>query len=324
MMPNQTGLTRIGVFYDGNYFLHVSNYYNYSHERRSRISISGLHEFIRQQVAAEENTDVRLCQIVDAHYFRGRLSAHEANQRGNQLFYDRLFDDILMSEGVVTHYLPVKTYQGYRQEKGIDVWMALEAYELALYKKFSVLVLITSDGDYVPLVRKLNTLGTRVMVLSWDFEYYNDEGEKVVTRTSQDLIGEVSYPVPMHDVIENRLRKNDALIQNLFVKQQTRVLVPTPVNGNGYDYEPGNSLGNGLTYDSDIVYDPNERKISTIRSLKTGYGFINFPPNNLFFHHTSLLDVDFNELQIDDQVEFRIDKNAEGKDIAIDVRLIEE
>lgn len=327
MMPNHPGLTRIGVFYDGNYFLHVSNYYNYSHERRSRISISGLHEFIRQQVATEENTDVRLCQIVDAHYFRGRLSAHEANQRGNQLFYDRLFDDILMSEGVVTHYLPVKTYQGYRQEKGIDVWLALEAYELALYKKFSVLVLITSDGDYVPLVRKLNTLGTRVMVLSWDFEYYNDEGEKVVTRTSQDLIGEVSYPVPMHDVIENRLRKNDSFIQNLFVKQQTRVLVPTlNGSGNGLDFEPGNSyssIGNG-PFDSEGIFDPNERKISTIRSLKTGYGFINFPPNNLFFHHTSLLDIDFNELQIDDQVEFRIDKNAEGKDIAIDVRLIEE
>ncbi|HEY0111437.1 MAG TPA: cold-shock protein, partial [Fibrella sp.] len=127
----RTKLTRIGVFYDGNYFLHVSNYYNYSHERRSRISISGLHAFIRSQVADSEDTDKNLCQIVDAHYFRGRLNAHEASQRGNQLFYDRLFDDILMSEGVVTHYLPVKTYQGYRQEKGIDVWLALETYELA-------------------------------------------------------------------------------------------------------------------------------------------------------------------------------------------------
>jgi hypothetical protein len=87
-----TKLTRIAVIYDGNYFLHVSNYYNYSHERRSRISISGLHEFIRSQVALEEDTDFRLCQIVDAHYFRGRLNAHEASQRGNQLFYDRLFE----------------------------------------------------------------------------------------------------------------------------------------------------------------------------------------------------------------------------------------
>lgn len=334
-------LTRIGVFYDGNYFLHVSNYYNYSHERRSRISISGLHAFIRRQVAEEEGVNERLCQIVDAHYFRGRLNAHEANQRGNQLFYDRLFDDILMSEGVVTHYLPVKTYQGYRQEKGIDVWLALEAFELAQYKKFDVVVLITSDGDYVPLIRKLNTLGSRIMVLSWDFEFLNEQGEKQVTRTSQDLLEEVSYPVGMHALIDDRSRKNDMSIQNLFVKPQARPTFTAPPAGNvnGSSYANTNSFtnefANGSVYNDyeqpdepnynladGVDDDPEGRKVSTIRSLKTGYGFVNFPPNNLFFHYTSLIDTDFNELQVDDEVEFTLGHNAEGKDIAVDVKLL--
>lgn len=338
MPENRNAMTRIGVFYDGNYFLHVSNYYNYSHERRSRISISGLHEFVRRQIADEEDADIRLCQIVDAHYFRGRLNAHEAHQRGNQLFYDRLFDDILMSEGVVTHYLPVKTYQGYRQEKGIDVWFALEAYELAVHKKFDVVVLITADGDYVPLVRKLNTLGSRVMVLSWDFEFLNDEGERIVTRTSQDLLEEVSYPISMHQEIDNRIRKNDPIVQNLFVKQQPRVnFVPgngaatySPVgtgtpNNNGSFNNTNNGNYPTTTEPNFNVIDADEtgeRKISTIRSLKTGYGFINYPPNNLFFHYTSLLDSDFNDLQIEDEVAFKLGKNAEGKDIAIDVQLL--
>lgn len=333
MSPISSRLTRIGVFYDGNYFLHVSNYYNYSHERRSRISISGLHAFIRRQVAEEEGVNERLCQIVDAHYFRGRLNAHEANQRGNQLFYDRLFDDILMSEGVVTHYLPVKTYQGYRQEKGIDVWLALEAFELAQYKKFDVVVLITSDGDYVPLIRKLNTLGSRIMVLSWDFEFLNEQGEKQVTRTSQDLLEDVSYPVGMHGIIDDRSRRNDMVIQNLFVKQQARpAFTATPASGNNYvngfvnghsydDYPPATEPNYNLA-DTEEDDDPEGRKISTIRSLKTGYGFINYPPNNLFFHYTSLTDTDFNELQLDDEVEFTVSQNAEGKDIAIDVRLV--
>ena len=342
-MPSASTLTRIGVFYDGNYFLHVSNYYNYSHERRSRISISGLHAFIRRQVAEEEGVNERLCQIVDAHYFRGRLNAHEANQRGNQLFYDRLFDDILMSEGVVTHYLPVKTYQGYRQEKGIDVWLALEAFELAQYKKFDVVVLITSDGDYVPLIRKLNTLGSRIMVLSWDFEFLNEQGEKQVTRTSQDLLEEVSYPVGMHALIDDRSRRNDLVIQNLFVKQQTRpTFTAVPANGSSYSNGTGFSNGGELmasdAYESAyapadepnynladtllVDDDPEGRKVSTIRSLKTGYGFVNFPPNNLFFHYTSLVDTDFNELQLEDEVEFTVSQSAEGKDIAVDVRLL--
>ena len=178
MSTNKQKLTRIGVFYDGNYFLHVSNYYAYHHERRSRISIAGLHEFVRQHIADEDDKDFALCQIVDAHYFRGRLSAQEASNEGNRLYYDRLFDDILMMEGVTTHYLPVRTVQGYRQERGIDVWMALEAFELTLHKQFDVVVLIASDSDFVPLVRKLHTLGVRVMVLTWDYEFYDEEGRR--------------------------------------------------------------------------------------------------------------------------------------------------
>jgi uncharacterized LabA/DUF88 family protein/cold shock CspA family protein len=298
-------LTRIGVFYDGNYFLHVSNYYCYNHERKSRISISGLHNFIRYQVAQHEGRDERLCQIVDAHYFRGRLSASEAMQRANQLYYDRVFDDILMAEGVTTHYLPIKTnFGGYKQEKGIDVWLALEAFELALYKKFDVLVLIASDGDYVPLIRKINTLGTRVMVLSWDFEYTTFDGEKRETRTSQDLLEEVTYPVAMHEIIENRVRKNEPLINNLFVppsKDRTQNR-PAPT----------------------VVRDSNDPSvhISEIFSLKNGYGFIKYPPNNLFFHYQSLIDEDFNNLRIGDKVRFVIARNADNEEVATDVELI--
>ncbi len=80
-------LVRIGVFYDGNYFLHVSNYYNYFHPRRKRLNIAGLHEFIRNMIAREEDVDSRFCQVIEAHYFRGRISAQEASQRGNQLYH---------------------------------------------------------------------------------------------------------------------------------------------------------------------------------------------------------------------------------------------
>ncbi|MBI3141841.1 MAG: NYN domain-containing protein [Bacteroidetes bacterium] len=301
-------LTRIGVFYDGNYFLHVSNFYNYFHERKSRISISGLHHFIRNQVAQQEGTDERLCQIVDAHYFRGRLNAQEASQQGNSLFYDRMFDDILSSEGVTTHYLPVKTSQsGVRHEKGIDVWLALEAFELAFYKRFNVLVLIASDGDYVPLIRKLNTLGTRVMVLSWDFEYTNNYGKEMVTRTSQDLLEEVTYPVAMHEVIDNRVRKNEPLINNLFVPQNKDRVFKKPEGT------------------SQVKTDSTTEKInsSEILTLKGGFGFIKYPPNNLFFHFTSLIDTDFNDLEVGDKVSFSITKNDKGEQIAKDVKLIE-
>ncbi len=309
----QEKLLRIGVFYDGNYFLHVSNYYNYDHPRKRRLSISGLHEFIRNYVAQKEGTETHLCRIVDAHYFRGRLSAQEAYQRGAVLYWDRVFDDILMSAGVTTHYLPLKSSNGRREEKGIDVWLALEAYERTIQKNFDILVLIASDGDYVPLVRKVNALGTRVMIMSWDFEFTTDAGKPMVTRTAQDLLEEASFPVPMHEIIDNRIRRNDPLISNLFV----------PGNPDSRRRHPNFEEEEAGT-EEPMEGEVGEVLLSEILSLKNGYGFIKYPPNNLFFHYSSVEDLDFNDLLVGDQVEFTLDRNEDSQLIATRVRLIED
>lgn len=286
-------LTRIGIFYDGNFFFHVSNYYHYHHERRARISIGGLHAFVRQQVADCENSDPRYCQIVDAHYFRGRLRAADAEDR-DLLYKERVFDDVLVREGVTTHYLPL-TRDG---EKGIDVWLALEAYELAIYKHFDVIVLVVCDGDFLPLVRKLNTLGTRVMVLGWDFRYFDPNGNERETRMAQVLLDEVTYPIMMHNIIEDRARRSDTLINGLFVPRKDfgsnamiarpAALTPPPPTG--------------LT------------AAGWIQTLKSGYGFI-VPDQggpNLFFFHEDVSGGDFLELKVGDRVQYLIGQNDRG------------
>ncbi len=202
-----------------------------------------------------------------------------------------------MSEGITTHFLPLKSFGGVKQEKGIDVWLALEAFELAFYKRFNVLVLIASDGDYVPLIRKLNTLGTRVMVLSWDFEYTTDSGHRFITRTSQDLLEEVTYPIAMHEIIDNRVKRNDPLINNLFVSVDAR--------------RPTTAFS---------IRDKSDIKTSEVLSVRGSFGFIKYPPNNLFFHATSVMGTDFNELKPSDRVQFIIAKNEDGDDIAKNVK----
>ena len=210
-MPDH--LTRIGI-YDGNYFSEVSRYYAYDHPRHARLSLDGLHEFIKTQVAQNERTDHRFCQIVDVHYFRGRFSTSEADASG-KLLPDRRFEDVLIGAGVTTHFLPMvrrSSDSGDQrlQEKGIDVWFALEAFERAIYKRFDVCVLIACDSDeYVPLARKLNALGTRVMVLGWDV------GK---TKTSQALLDEVPYPVLVSSLIEDKTKRD--LVSGLFLESR--------------------------------------------------------------------------------------------------------
>ena len=289
-MNSPCGSCRIGVFYDGNFLLHASNYYNYIHPVKRRLSLGGLHKFIRHRVAEEEGIEPSKCQIAQAHYFRGRLNAAEAAQRGNQLYNDRVFDDILMSEGIQPHYLPLRNLQGKKEERGIDVWLSLEAYELAMTGRIDTVVLIVSDTDYTPLMRKLTGLGLRIMLLSWEFEYVNDDGVKMVTKTSHELLSLATYPVAMHDVINYGVQQNNPLISEMFV-------APDP-----------SRQAREQTFET-----------SEILSLKNGFGFIKYPNNNLFFHYQDVVG-EFADLNVGDPVEFTIEQNQQKQDVAKNVR----
>ncbi len=217
-------MTKIATFIDGNFFMIVSNYYKFHHDRKNYIQFGGLSEYIREEVSKQEQIDKRYCQIVEAHWFRGRFSTQQMEQstpddaqRLKQMTSERIRNDLFMYNGIVQHVYPLQYdhRSGKAQEKGIDVWLALEAFELAVLKKFDVLALVAGDTDYVPLIRKLNGLGTRVMVLGWDFKY-SYQGKQNVTRTSQALLDECSYPIMMDGVINDRSNKSNPVINGLF------------------------------------------------------------------------------------------------------------
>lgn len=309
-------ICRIAVFYDGTYFSKVSNYYAYQHERRARISIKGLHEFISHEVARCEGVEQRHCQIVDASYFRGRLSAKQALEL-DRLYPERVFEDVLMHADVTLFQTPVVTLQdGKQQEKGIDVWLALEAYEMASLKRYDVCVLITGDGDFVPLVRKLNTLGSRVMLLGWDFEYERD-GKTVNTRVSSGLIEHANYPLMMDKQIDARERRSDPLINGLFLPRTTEAPARATAPANPPTSAP---LTPPMTppvtppVNADEL-DGQERDGSLHSVLiDKGYGFIRPAGggDNVFFHKSDLQGVALAELAAQAPLRFELERTERG------------
>lgn len=93
------------------------------------------------------------------------------------------------------HFLPFKSAGKDLKEKGIDVWLALEAYELVSVRHCSVIVLIAGDGDYVPLVHKLRALGSRVMLLAWNIPNH--------IGTANDLMNAAAYTIEMAELIDS-------------------------------------------------------------------------------------------------------------------------
>ncbi len=291
MLGGARHLTRIGIFYDGGYFSQVNNYYAFEHPRRSRLHLGGLHDFIRDQVAAAEDIPRSYCQVVDLHWFRGRLPVTELSSA--QLEADRIWDDVLTSFGIVTHYLPVSKGPGQPlREKGIDVWFALEVLELALMNRFDIVVLITGDGDYLPLVRKLNARGVRVMLLSWTLSWHNSYGELRVIRTSEALARDVTYRIPMEEVIGEEM-DGDPLRESLFVHRPIR----STAGPEGPQPDP-----TGLP------------ETGRIANLVDSYGFVSRDRggDNLFFHATDVVGTRFRDLQIGDPVSFIAGFNDRG------------
>lgn len=92
-------------------------------------------------------------------------------------------------------------------EKGVDVWFALEAYELATFRKFDYVVLITGDADHQMLIRKLKALKIKTVLLTWNL--------MDVDATSPLLKEEVGHHWELSHIIYDHPDLQDELLYKL-------------------------------------------------------------------------------------------------------------
>ncbi|MEI6485946.1 MAG: NYN domain-containing protein [Sphingomonadales bacterium] len=215
------GQTRVAVMIDGSYFNRISNFYKFEHPVGRRVSLSGLLEFIRIAAADMEDVSRHRCRVVESHYFRGRYTlrdledrARSANFVEESLRNDRVFDQILAASNITPHFTRIDTNSEPPKEQGIDVWLALEAFDLAVSDRCDVVALVAGDGDFVPLVKKINAIGKRALVAGWSMK--SDQGAEV--RYSGPLAGAAAYFLDMADLIDNPDDDEQrALVDQLFV-----------------------------------------------------------------------------------------------------------
>ena len=93
-------INRIGVFYDGNYFHRVSDFYRFHHPRLARISISGFHEFLRHEIAnmAGGDTPCTFLPLGDRKRTKLKWKSNESNCKRSKyqirLFYSKIYRNI--------------------------------------------------------------------------------------------------------------------------------------------------------------------------------------------------------------------------------------
>ena len=181
----------IGLFIDGNYFRLIDE--GLKAEGR-RVNLKGLIKFIQKNIAEKYELESSSCVVTEAHFFRGRYKAYDAKKL-NLLLDDRKFEDRLIENDVVLHYKHVYNLpDGTPHEKGIDVWFALETLEMAMYRDFDFVVMITGDADYEMLARKLKSLKIPAVLLSWHY----DEQD----ATAKALKEEISFQMNINSLLQ--------------------------------------------------------------------------------------------------------------------------
>jgi uncharacterized LabA/DUF88 family protein len=162
-MGEHRAICRLGVFYDGSFFSYAQNYY-YHQRQLGWLRFPELHRFLEKYIGLREQGFASY-KVVYAAWHQGLFTSKDAT--ADQLKRDRDRYHDMMHAGVDPKYLPMSQKHG---EKGVDVALAVDALQVGLGRMIDVAVLVTGDGDFVPLVRALNKQGVRVLAAYFAFE----------------------------------------------------------------------------------------------------------------------------------------------------------
>ncbi len=161
-MKVQGSICRIGVFYDGSFFAHAQRYF-YHEGKMGWLSFQPFHTFLEHFISTKEQGFASY-KVVYAAWHQGLFSSKDTTEEQLRQERNRYHD--LLHAGVEAKYLPMSQSQG---EKGTDVALAVDALQVGLDEKIDLAVLVTGDGDFVPLVRALNKQGIRVLAAYFIF-----------------------------------------------------------------------------------------------------------------------------------------------------------
>lgn len=169
------------VFYDGNFFKQGQIYFRYK-DNRGWFSLPALHTVLEKYVAGKTKSPIEVTKVVGAHYYDGRTTTNVAD--AENLEKERDFEMALIGAGIVPHYLPVSEKLKFGSpsdspayilaQKGVDVQLALDVLDFAHEDRFDVAVLITGDADFVPLVRKITSIGKQALIAHFEIEAWTD------------------------------------------------------------------------------------------------------------------------------------------------------
>lgn len=213
-------ICRIGVFYDGSFFTYAQ-YHFYAERKLGWLTFQPFHSLVENFIREKEQ-DYSHYRVAYAGWYQGLFTSSQSSEK--QLHSQRNRDIDMMHAGIDPKYVPMS--QQTQREKGVDVALAIDALQVGMEGKIDIAVLVTGDGDLVPLARALMKHGIRVAVVYFDYE---SKPQNRKSFANERLLNACNYSLNV-----NGLEK-DRKYQNMF-----RGLFRQPEKGKEKEFEQGN------------------------------------------------------------------------------------
>ena len=201
-------LCKVGVFYDGTYFTHAQHHF-YADRKLGWLVFIPFHDLIEAFVREKEQGYFNY-RVVYAGWYQGLFSTTQSDDHQRKTERNRHID--LMHAGIEPKFVPMSMSQK-QKEKGVDISMALDALQVGLEGKIDIAVLVTGDGDFVPLARALMKNGIRVATV-----YFEYESGKRKSFANERLLNVSNYILNVNEYEKDR--KYQTMFRGLFRQQE--------------------------------------------------------------------------------------------------------
>ena len=210
-MNSNNDTIRIAIYIDGGFLRVIRKHFLYHSNRKAPIDIKGLEGLVRNSISRRKVVAMSKTSITQRRYCCGQFSAPEAKEHGEEVLEkERNWEQMLRSLGYEVRF---RTMQ-HSREKGVDVHLALDMHADAIDDRFDCAVLISGDGDFVPLAEKIRGLGKEFVVLDWDCRPPEGSPQK----TSGALLVASSWAIDIMRMIDRPDEDDRMFVDGLFLK----------------------------------------------------------------------------------------------------------
>jgi len=216
------------LVYDGNFFRICRRYFRYNESPKLWLNVRALGHYLQAALADELGPTYRgLTRIVEQHMYIGQQSHEnlgEAAVREMAEYYSAISQAEVTLHGRRAHI----NGDGELVEKGVDLELALDTFcrAVMLNQAIDVVILVTGDGDFVPLIQQLARYKKATLVVGFEFAGIYPNGTVYSAGVSAELKREATWYLDLGQIIKSRGKTEK--IRALFAPDQPPVrFLPT-------------------------------------------------------------------------------------------------